>query len=87
MQRLVHRVECLLEVKEDRAERFQLEVRELLRQLRLDHPSASSVACATAVEAIVQLDGVESAIHNALEHLPNWLKQPNPPVVPPAFWY
>jgi hypothetical protein len=43
--------------------------------------------CATAVEAIVQLDGVEPAIHDALEHLPNWLKQPNPPIVPPALWY
>ena len=62
-------------------------MRELLRQLCLDHPGASSAACATAVEAIVQLDGIEPAIHNALEHLPNWFKQPNPPVVPPALWY
>jgi hypothetical protein len=35
----------------------------------------------------VQLDGVEPAIHYALEHLPNWLKQPDPPVVPLALWY
>jgi len=77
---------CLLKVKEDPVERLQLEVRELLRQLCLDHPGASSAVCAAAMEAVVQLDGVEPAIHDALQHLPNRLKQSDPTVVPPAFW-
>jgi len=36
------------------------------------------------MKAVVQLDGAEPAIHDALKHLPNRLKQPDPMVVPPA---
>jgi len=78
---------AFFKVKEDPVERLQLEVRELLCQLCLDHPGASSAVCATAMKAVMQLDGLEPAIHDALKHLPNRLEQPDPMVVPPAFWY
>ena len=66
-----HRVKGLLKVKKDPVEGLQLDVGELLRQLRFDHPGASSAVCATAVEAVVQLDGIEPAIHYVLKHLSN----------------
>jgi hypothetical protein len=83
----VHRVESLLEVKKDPIEGLQLDVGELLRQLCFDHPGASSAVCMTAMKAVMQLNGIKPAVHDPLKHLPDWLKQPDPPVVPPALWY
>ncbi len=45
----VHRVEGLLKVKKDPVEGLQLDVGELWRQLRFDHPGTSSAVCTTAV--------------------------------------
>jgi len=35
----------------------------------------------------MQLNDVEPAVYDALKHLPYRLKQPDPTVVTPAFWY
>ena len=39
------------------------------------------------MEAVMQLDSVEPAIHYPFEHLPNQLKESNPTVVPPTLRY
>ena len=51
-----HQVKSFLEIKEDSVEGLQLEVRELLRHLCFDDRGASSVVCATAMKAVMQLD-------------------------------
>ena len=52
----VHQVKSFLEIKEDSVEGLQLEVRELLRHLCFDDRGASSVVCATAMKAVMQLE-------------------------------
>jgi hypothetical protein len=36
------------------------------------------------MEAVVQLNGIKLMVHNPFKYLPDWLKEPNPIVVPAA---
>ena len=38
------------------------------------------------MEAVVQLNGIESVVDDAFDTLPNGLQKPNPTVIPPTFW-
>ncbi len=82
----IHCIKGLPKIKEDTIKWLELKVRELLSQFNLDDHGASPAFSATAVEAVVQLDGIQSVIDHPLDALPNGLQKPNPTVIPPAFW-
>ncbi len=82
----IHCIKGLPKIKEDTIKWLELEVQELLSQFNFDDRGASPAYAATAVEAVMQLDGIQSVINHLLDALPNGLQKPNPTVIPPAFW-
>jgi hypothetical protein len=54
----IHRIEGLPKIKDDTLKWLELKVQELLSQFNFDDCGASPAFAATAVEAVVQLDGI-----------------------------
>ncbi len=79
----IHCIEGLPKIKEDTIKWLELEVQELLSQFNFDDRSASPAFAATAMEAVVQLDGIQLVIDHPLDALPNGPQKPNPTVTPP----
>ncbi len=54
-------------------------------QFHLDDGGPCLAFVATAMEAVVQLDGFQSMVDNPLNALPDRLQKPDPTVIPAAF--
>ncbi len=66
-------IERLPKIKEETVKRLELKVCKLLGQFCLDDCGASAATVAAAMEAVMQLNGIESVVDDAFNTLPNGL--------------
>ncbi len=82
----VHCIKCLFQVKEDPVKGLLLKVGELLCQLCLNNCCPHSTTIMTPMDCIMEQNGIQSLIHDALHHLPYLLQKANATVVPTSLW-